>query len=171
MRSMCDSPQTNLIAWLMYNDLCPTPHILRPSAGSVKELHVWWALFLATTTNEKRILGFLYPCPHKAKFLLFSSTHNRSKKFRITKFPTAQACLYLKYTTIKCLVYVYFKYKPLMFFSTVSDSYLIVRNPIFTDNYGNTKEKINFSECINHFKSARLAFLQYQKRRGQNVYK
>ena len=65
----------------------------------------------------------------------------------------------------------YFKYRLLMFYSTVSDSYLIIRNPIFTDNYGNTKEKINFSECINHFKSARLAFLQYQKRRGQNVYK
>ena len=117
------------------------------------------------------ILGFLYPCPHKAKFLLFSSTHNRSNKFRITKFPAAQACLYLKYTTIKCLTHVYFKYRLLMFYSTVSDSYLIVRNPIFTDNYGNTKEKINFSECINHFKSTRLAFLQYQKRRGQNVYK
>ena len=47
------SPGTNLIAWLMYNHLGPTPQILRPSAGSVKELHVWWALFLPTTTNEK----------------------------------------------------------------------------------------------------------------------
>ena len=36
-----------------------------------------------------------------------------------------------------------------IFYSTVSDSYLIIRNPIFTDNYGNTKEKINLSECIN----------------------
>ena len=90
-----------------------------------------------THNNERErkvegILVFLYPCPHKAKFLLFSSTHNRSNKFRITKFPTAQACLYLKYTTIKCLTHVYFKYRLLMFYSTVSDSYLIIRNPVFT---------------------------------------
>ena len=138
----------------MYNHLGPTPQILRPSAGSVKELPRLMGTF-PTHNNERErkvegILVFLYPCPHKAKFLLvFSSTHNRSNKFRITKFPTAQACLYLKYTTIKCLTHVYFKYRLLMFYSTVSDSYLIIRNPIFTDNYGNTKEKINLSECIN----------------------
>ena len=158
----------------MYNDFGPTPQILRPSAGSVKELHVWWALFLPTTTNVKekwRVYWAFYILAliKQSFYYVFSSTYNRSNKFRITKFPTV--CIWNTYTTIKRLAYVYFKYRLLMFYSTVSDSYLIIRNPIFTDNYGNTKEKINFSECINHFKSARLAFLQYQKRRGQNVYK
>jgi hypothetical protein len=129
---MCFSPWTNLIAWLMYNDLGPLhptdfKTFCRLCQGTSRLMGTF-----PTHNNERErkvegILGFLYPCPHKAKFLLFSSTHNRSNKFRITKFPTAQACLYLKYTTIKCLTHVYFKYRLLMFYSTVSDSYLIVR--------------------------------------------
>ena len=88
----------------MYYHLYPILQILKPSAGSIKELPRLMGTF-PTHNNERErkvegILVFLYPCPHKAKFLLvFSSTHNRSNKFRITKFPTAQACLYLKYMT------------------------------------------------------------------------
>ena len=70
---MCVSTHTKLIACFMYNHLGPTPQILRPSAGSVKELPRLMGTF-PTHNNERErkvegILVFLYPCPHKAKFL------------------------------------------------------------------------------------------------------
>ena len=113
-----------------------------------------------THNNERErkvegILGFLYPCPHKAKFLLFSTTHNRCNKFRITKLPKYMSVFEIHdhQTSNPCLLQIQ---TPNVLFNCFRQlSYY--KKPCFH----------NFSECIYHFKSALLAFLQYQKRKGQ----